>query len=416
MEKMCKATCWFCVNDKALKKEGFSEEEVARRRLYQDVNLGNIQAKLGRDKSETYHNTAQIIAMDAYSKTTLVDPDSRTVTTETRKNCVNGLDECAYYASKGMCFTKSTFMMNNCPLACMMCEAFEQFNKCVGKRHPFSIPMVIDHDYLDYIEDMEGMELNSIVSLFEKLKRGGAAEKITKKVKVVTQPPPQEDKDEDGIKREASQKIVDPYIVQIEDFLSPEECDELISLAKEDGFTGSKVNLLDHFDGTHKFQMPLRNSESVKCSTETEGDEAMKCSDATTSIMEKIASFMGTSTNYFEPAELIHYPPGGYYTLHNDYVANDEWKPAGPRILSMYITLDEAVTGGSIGFPELDWLIVKPRKGSLLLWTNVQNGLSYDRSVKNEILPVEEGSLYMMQTHVHLHDYVYAQDMGCVSH
>ena len=55
------------------------------------------------------------------------------------------------------------------------------------------------------------------------------------------------------------------------------------------------------------------------------------------------------------------------------------WKPAGPRVLSLSIFLSNVssdisgVRGGGIGFPDLDWLHIRPQKGSAVMWPNVKS-------------------------------------------
>ena len=359
-----------------------------RRKLYKSMKVGSTQVNVGRDEVETHNNSAQIRAMDKYTKSTMTDPS---IAPEARSLCSNNMGECAYYASNGMCFSDIIFMMNNCPMACMMCEASEEFNRCIGKRHPFNNPIFVKNENFEYIEQAQAEDLGfKIVNfLFEILKLDERATVIPSK-------------DTKSI------EVSDPYIIQIDDFLSPEECDELIALATKDGWKNSAVNKLDHFDGTHEFQLPLRSSESVACNKSD-----MECFNASSSVIQKLSALARIPSRHFEPVDMIHYPPGGYYTAHHDYRRSDAYKPAGPRVLTMYIALSEASSGGSVGFPDLDWLLVKPKRGSILMWPNVEDALDFDATLKNEIMPVQEGDLFLLQTHVHLYDYADAQESGC---
>ena len=159
MEDNCRATCFFCVNEKSLKEAGFSKPEmyvqlkcqvsfndtfshitffVRDRRLnYKSMNLGVRQINPGRDPVEKRNTIARIKSMDEYSKSRISDPMTHS---KTRSLCTNNLSYCAYYASKGMCYSHNIFMTNNCPLACMVCETLEEFLNVTGKGHPSKDP------------------------------------------------------------------------------------------------------------------------------------------------------------------------------------------------------------------------------------------------------------------------------------
>lgn len=306
-----------------------------------------------------------------------------------KPNCTDSLEECSRYVSKGMCSSSHIFMMNNCPAACDMCGALEDFNKCIGKRHPLEKP----------IFKKEGQVADAIVTMdlfFEGLK-------LKQNTIVITQPSTDSGKDA------AAQTTDDPYILQINNFLSGEKCDNLIEIAANIGWMESTVNKLDNFSASQSSTLPSRSSKSVKCEI-----SHAECQKAISEIIATLSLKTGIPATHFETGEIVHYPQGGYYSSHYNPRLSDEYKPAGPRVLTMNIILSEATNGGSFGFPELDWLLINPNsRGSLLLWPNVDNTLQVDERMANEIMPVREGDLYLLQMYVHLFDYSASVEKGC---
>ena len=315
--------------------------------------------------------------------------------------CKNSLKECAYYASKGLCYADHAFifMMNNCPLACMMCEYIETFHQCVGKRHPFETPFLVEEHYHNHIaRRSEENALRSLSSFFEILR---LEEK--KRVHVLSEPA----KDRNLVRADRNLVRVNyPYIFQIDDILTPKECDEFIEMGNAVGWIKSTVDKVDNFNGKHDYQMPQRNSETAKC------DTSEACIDKFNGIIQKLA-LLEAPANHFEIPQIDRYPPRGYYTTHHDFRRHDDYKPAGPRVLSIYLVLSEATSGGSIGFPDMDFLLVKPKRGSLLIWPNVDGNLNHDEMTKKEIMPVHEGDLYLLHTHIHLFDLASSTEKGC---
>lgn len=318
-----------------------------------------------------------------------------------KSSCKDTLDECPFYVSKGMCTLRSShiFMLNNCPLACEMCDALDGFDKCVGKRDPLSKSCLektqdIDID-IDVGADNE-LKSKSLANLFEGLALDEGSVMITQ--------PSKDDTNND------------PYILQMNHVFSREDCDKIIETANNIGWKDSIVNRIDHFDNNdddknrkQPLQLPVRSSKSVICDVSHK-----ECKELMSGIISVLSEKIGVSIPFFEVGEIIHYSEGDYYSAHHNHKLSDEYKPAGPRILTMYMTLSEAKSGGYVGFPALDWLLVDPNKqGSLLLWPNADDDLNIDARMKNEVMPVREGDLYLLEIHVHLHDYLESSKMGC---
>jgi hypothetical protein len=196
----------------------------------------------------------------------------------------------------------------------------------------------------------------------------------------------------------------EPIIYTFESVFSDIETDEILHLIRDmKDWTDSKAQRSDHFDGKYSCPLPVRQSQSLSCE-----DSSLDCYNATSEMMKKISTRLDIPEIYFENPEFVHYSPGGYYSAHYEYRIHDEWKPAGPRALTIYIPLtdpfEDSVKGGSIGFPDLQWTILTPHKGSMVVWSNLDENLVPLPSLKSEILPVTSGDHYFLVTHIHLHD------------
>lgn len=356
-----------------------------KRKRLQELNMNIQQENPGRDEIEKYHTIGQIRAMEKYAKTTCTsdnfDPEARAL-------CKNSLPQCAYYASKGLCKSKVIFMMDNCALACRMCEALPTFQKCIGKRHPHD--SVLSERFMKIITDEDDEEEYREFSLdtyFENLQEKDL------KLQILT-----EANDEE------------PYIVQVDDVFTEEEIDEMLNLVKNTEMKNSEVPAMDNFHGSHEYVSPHRISQTAVCANSTEAG----CSDIIMEISSMISKVLDLPFANMEFPQIDRYLKGGYYTSHHDYRIHDEYKPAGPRVLSIYLVISEAEEGGMFGFPALDFMMIKPKKGSILIFQNIDESFeqSDDRMMK-EILTVKEGTLTLMHTHLHLYNYVKAVETGC---
>jgi hypothetical protein len=360
----------------------FFDEYNSRRVNYKKLKMGLHQERLGRDSAEQHNIDQQIKSMIVYTKNFVTSSD---VSDTGRFLCSNQLAECAYYASKGLCKRRLMFMLSNCPLACLMCEEVEQFNRCAGKTHPLNAPSFLNEVQFASNLDKEG--ISSIPSYFDKFTNDTAATLVTT---------PDE-----------------PMIYIIESIFSGVEVQGILHLIR--GMTewsDSKVQRSDHFDGKFSCPLPVRQSKSLSCN-----NSSLNCYNGTMEIIRKISAKMDIPEAYFEHPEFVHYSQGGYYSAHYEHGIHDEWKPAGPRVLTIYIPLtdpfEDSIRGGSIGFPDLQWTVLTPKKGSMVVWSNLDENLAPLPSIKTEILPVTSGDHYFLVTHVHLHDYNRNIEMNC---
>lgn len=83
------------------------------------------------------------------------------------------------------------------------------------------------------------------------------------------------------------------------------------------------------------------------------------------------------------------------YESHHDYIPIDKKRQIGPRILTVYLYLNDVEEGGGTYFSELD-ITVMPKLGRAVLWPSVLNDEpeKKDRRTRHQALPVTKGEKY----------------------
>ena len=349
------------------------------REISEDVTSNNPMTS---DDYQTLLST--IRQMEHYAKYIMTDSS---IDIKTRLRCRNDFRMCAEWASRGLCYSTSRattddvlFMMNFCPLACGTCHLLESFHKCVGRRHPHAQPSF-----------ESGRELRSFFDKATIVDGDGSKEGDWADYSPVLA---------SGGKDDGS------YVVIFQNFVSDEEADHLTSLGSAIGLTASTMTTSN-------------NAEYASCHDDDrcEGDEIYQ------RIMNRIASLSDSiSISHFEPMAFKRlHPTSAEKSLQHNFEVGSSWKPAGPRVLSLSLFLSTVADndgngsgGGGIGFPHLDWLYVRPRKGTAVLWPNVRddNLFKPDLSTRFEYMRGEE-SVVVSTVHVHLYNWTDANMRGC---
>jgi len=102
---------------------------------------------------------------------------------------------------------------------------------------------------------------------------------------------------------------------------------------------------------------------------------------------------------------MLSYQTGQFYEVHHDYyfVERDEAMQHGPRILTVYLYLNNVEAGGGTSFPELN-LTVMPKRGRALIWPSVLDSspAEIDWRTEHEAHTVEKGVKYGANVWFHL--------------
>ena len=417
MRESCKKSCGKCVNVHEERASGVLDEATISQKVVYANNLNGwnvrdeISQYIDRSQSENQVAVLEVLkGMDQYAKYTMTEP---TVSTKTRERCTNYHRMCATSASRGLCHPLGDqegsssssnselvgkqsvlFMMNMCPLSCQMCHEVTTFHQCAGKRHPWEVP-----SFTVVEEDAGG---NTINAFFEQKRHGSEWNEYQP---TFVSYPNNTIVDEGGGHSSSAGDDDDPYVVLLQNFLSSDEADTLKSLPR------SGWNLKLDAD-THR--------TLAKCPI----NKPCSQNETYVKIMERISSLIDVKVSHLEPIELIQFVPGaGEFNtrLEHNFEVNSLWKPAGPRLLSLFIFLsgvkdDDNDEGGGLGFPYLDWLSIKPKKGMAVLWPNVVNDDLWTMDPRMKFEYFDGGGREMhfgAMSHVRLYNYTDAHLRGC---
>ena len=331
-----------------------------RRFRYSEADWGPDQS-LGTTDAEKAKLYRLVVAMNDYAFNNVT-----TYPLTKRILCRNSRPDCISLAFNDECVDNLLYMMMECPLACRLCDKRDKYEHC-------KIDERINPSVL-----ADGLQLK-----LKHLQRQGQPELVS-----------------------AGKEPDDPWILKWDDFLSSREAADLLTLAKR----------LSWKDSTPIAPMGLKEVRNVRRQSKSAYCE--NCDDdAYQKLQNALVSLLDTDLSYIEPFEFVHYGTMQSFGMHHDVPLHDLWMPAGPRVLSIFLCLtDVPDTGGAMGFPNLDWLMVPPKQGQLLVWSNVLNSDPRKRNptMMSESLPVLEGEKYGIHTWVRLYNYSHAEERGCV--
>jgi prolyl 4-hydroxylase len=172
-------------------------------------------------------------------------------------------------------------------------------------------------------------------------------------------------------------------VIEIEEFLSDENCDKLIEIAESK--LGSVGVLGDEIEGYRVAKgCWLEDTDGYEIINHRE--RVSLISNLPVSNMELIHIVRyGINEEYKEHHDFFH-PEEKYYT--------DEMDRGGQRLKSSLVYLNDDFSGGETEFPNLNFT-VKPKKGKLVLWDNINDDGSLDYDSLHAGLPVISGYKYI---------------------
>lgn len=200
-----------------------------------------------------------------------------------------------------------------------------------------------------------------------------------------------------------------PWIITLDDFLTIDESDRLIEYGHLYGYTRSSNVGTQQWDGSYKpMHDNSRTSTNAWCNVECNNDILVQ------SIKERIVNITNITTSNHETLQLLKYDIGQYYKSHHDYIPHHSQRQYGPRILTVFLYLNDVLRGGGTKFNTLD-ITVQSKKGRVLLWPSVldNNPMMRDFRTDHEALVVERGIKYGANVWIHLRDIQKAIQNGC---
>jgi prolyl 4-hydroxylase len=179
----------------------------------------------------------------------------------------------------------------------------------------------------------------------------------------------------------------DPLVFTIDNFLTNEECDHLIALAKPN-FQQALVS-----DG--KKGVVSKGRTGSNCWIKKDTDKI------TRGVAKKISNLVQIPLENTENFQAIYYGVDQRYNAHFDaYVKEDTekcrrcLKYGGQRVLTALLYLNDVESGGGTSFPKLE-ISSNAQKGKLLVFNNCLEGTTdlHPHSL-HAGLPVDEGEKY----------------------
>mmetsp|Transcript_2884 Transcript_2884/g.6020 ORF Transcript_2884/g.6020 Transcript_2884/m.6020 type:complete len:663 (-) Transcript_2884:56-2044(-) len=201
---------------------------------------------------------------------------------------------------------------------------------------------------------------------------------------------------------------IGPWIVTLDNFLTDEECDNLIRLGHVEGYG---VSTIYGEDGEEDEE----DEDEYRTSTNSWCQEECYRNPGARAVIDKIANLTDIPDAYSEYLQLLRYIPGQYYKEHHDYI-NGSYKYAqGPRMITMFLYLNDVDEGGGTRFTDLGLDVdgnsismdVQPKRGTALIWPSVldDDPTKMDSRTFHEALPVVAGKKYGANAWLHLRDF-----------
>jgi prolyl 4-hydroxylase len=151
----------------------------------------------------------------------------------------------------------------------------------------------------------------------------------------------------------------DPTIFHVDNFLTPEEAEELITM-------GAPSLRPSQLQG-HEWAGPRRTSSTGFLT----GPDSWHPS--VLALLRRAASIGGVPWTHSEGVQVVRYLHGETFADHQDWFlpnASDADPRAGQRVLSVLVYLSDAFSGGETTFPRLN-LTILPKIGRAVFWRNV---------------------------------------------
>ncbi|CAJ1947073.1 unnamed protein product [Cylindrotheca closterium] len=370
-----------------------------------DLSVLNLEMPVETDEELVEAVAKQIIGTQEYmANVVMVDPEYEDV----RRSCQNYLGHCEIYAAIGYCENNfmggEDFLMmrQKCAPACRACDDYELLQPCLAN---------FDHNF--YHEGELDTLFRRMVGELDISKSD-----LPYKPSIHARPGGQSKADylaENGT-ISSNEPVDGAWLVTLEDFLTPEECDRFIELGALEGYSRSGLQ-----EGEDKKKH--RTSVNAWCSAKHCDKDPIA-----QSVVQRISETTGMPSGYSEPLQLLKYTEGQYYKMHHDVdlPLETSW-PQGPRVLTFFLYLNEVEEGGATRMVDithkndayapgdlLDECVkeanttaakaacaliemdIKPKRGMALVWPNVNDNdmMQKESGTWHEALPVIKGVKY----------------------
>mmetsp|Transcript_31238 Transcript_31238/g.35557 ORF Transcript_31238/g.35557 Transcript_31238/m.35557 type:complete len:623 (-) Transcript_31238:270-2138(-) len=206
---------------------------------------------------------------------------------------------------------------------------------------------------------------------------------------------------------------VSPRVLEINNFLTEEECLLLINSAREKGLHPSTVvgsgsskddddSMVDSTTRSSRTTWLSRSNYKFVDSLYRRAADVLQVEDS--ALRHLSAEFIQKAKHHStaEDLQIVHYANGQEYAPHHDFVypsIADRFQPT--RFATLLIYLQESQRGGETTFPRAiqtnnhDGLVVKPKQGKAILFYNMLPDGNVDDVSQHGSKPVEKGDKWI---------------------
>jgi len=162
-------------------------------------------------------------------------------------------------------------------------------------------------------------------------------------------------------------KTTNPWVVTIQNFASEEECKRIVELASPYLERSRVVGA----DNNHVSTVRTSNGMFLQ-RPEHLNDPTVK------SLRQRISDLAKLPVTNIESTQVLLYKEQQQYLPHNDWFSmgdSSNLGRGGQRVKSALLFLNDVGHGGETEFP-MAGVSIPPKRGTLILWNNVNNGVA----------------------------------------
>lgn len=218
---------------------------------------------------------------------------------------------------------------------------------------------------------------------------------------------------------------VGPWVVQLEDLLTDEECDVMIAQTKMaiEGTVAEGFSLV-----ANDKEIDDENTACQSTQAWCDPDHCMQ-DPILKKTWKKIEELVGLPFDtHTEAVHFIQYVPGQKYGRHTDAIEDEYNSLYGPRLFTLLFYLNdiEEGNGGETCFPQIERsdgsdgkICIQPKKGRAVIWPNIMDELPGgkveipENRTFHEASGIQEGYKYASTIWYHLRNFSYAEEIGC---
>lgn len=171
-----------------------------------------------------------------------------------------------------------------------------------------------------------------------------------------------------------------PSVLQVENLLTEDECCDIIESVERSGLL--KASRVRRADGDG-YEENAEVRDSQECVWAPDGCMALPDDALPVTVVRRLHRLLGrvADPDHCEGPKIVHYGLNQHYSEHCDCSAGLAATPAGQRTLTALLYLSTVPTdaGGCTHFPRLG-LRVRPQRGRVLVWSNLDDDGECDRN------------------------------------